>query len=111
VRPTYLFSVEATDLWVGAVTGDLGNGLALPFLDAFTLRMWAVPGTAAICQKRSLVWGAAIVEIDAPTIRVQLNEYTLKLLADVSDGLNKLGEVCFIKAFFGQLIDGFSCLL
>ncbi|OWA52541.1 UHRF1-binding protein 1-like [Hypsibius exemplaris] len=91
-RPS-MFSIEVSDIWAGAVTGDLGSGIALPFLDAFSLRMWAVPGTFSICQPRRLVWGAAIVDIDAPTIRVQLNEYTLKLLADVSDGLNKLGEV------------------
>ena len=79
--------------FLGVVTGELGSGIALPFLDAFSLRLWAVPGTASICKNRGLVWGAAIVDIDAPTIRVQLNECTLRLLADVSDGLNKLGEV------------------
>ncbi|GAV09402.1 hypothetical protein RvY_18949 [Ramazzottius varieornatus] len=92
-RPS-LISIQVNDLWAGAVTDQLGLAHALPFLDAFSLNMWAVPGTATIPQRRKgLVWGAAIVDMNTPTIRLQLNDYTLRLLIAVSDGLAKLGQV------------------
>lgn len=91
-RPS-MMCIEVTDMWAGAVSDELGTSIPLPFLDAFSMRMWLVPGNFDVSQRRKLVWGAAIVELDTATVRVQVNEYILKLLMDVSEGIMKLGEV------------------
>ncbi|XP_055352171.1 bridge-like lipid transfer protein family member 3B isoform X1 [Paramacrobiotus metropolitanus] len=91
-RPSMMF-IQATDLWAGAVTEELGSSVPIPFVDAVPVQMWLVPGNFNVSQQRKLVWGAAVVCVDAPTLRVQLNDYILKLLKQVSEGLVRLGDV------------------